>query len=144
MIALPFYFGANIIGYHLNLGILGIAIAETLQQFIHALVNTIKLKTKDGVKEYFAFTDFGKKYPMKDYMRLAVASTIMFYLDSWVFNASILIASYLSVAENAAQTILRNIAIIFFIYGASISFTVTALVGGAVGKGDDVLARKIH
>ncbi len=37
-----------------------------------------------------------------------------------------------------------NIAIIFFIYGASTSFAVTALVGGAVGKGDDVMAKKIH
>jgi multidrug resistance protein, MATE family len=54
----------------------------------------------------------------------------------WAFDIFTLIASYMSVESIAAQTVLRNIALLFFMIPVGISQSTSLLVGNNIGACD--------
>ena len=74
---------------------------------------------------------------LSEYMELAIPSTIMLCAEFWTFELVTLQAGYLSINEMGANVIVLNTDFLMFMYPVALSSAATALIGKAVGKGNE-------
>lgn len=94
-----------------KMGIAGIGYANAISQFIVFLSLFMFTTCMPDLKEAITMPDsrIFELQGIKDYMNLAVPSTIMITLDWWVWEFMILISGLIGVKEQAACILIMNI-----------------------------------
>ncbi|KAM3910867.1 multidrug and toxin extrusion protein 1-like isoform 2-T3 [Leptodactylus fuscus] len=128
--------------YVLGLGVMGSACANTLSQYIEAiLLFTYILWRKLHVDTWggwsmACFEDWGP------FIRLAIPSMLMVCIEWWAYEIGIILSGILSVEDLGAQTIIYQMANIVFMVPLGFSIAASVRVGHALGAGDIAQAKK--
>ncbi|KAG9468324.1 hypothetical protein GDO78_022968 [Eleutherodactylus coqui] len=128
--------------YILGLGVMGSACANTLSQYVQAVLLFFYIVWKKlhrdtwGGWSMACFEDWGS------FIRLAIPSMLMVCIEWWAFEIGIILSGVLSVEDLGAQTIIYQMATIFFMVPLGFSIAVSVRVGHALGAGDIIQAKK--
>jgi MATE family multidrug resistance protein len=71
---------------------------------------------------------------LKEYLYLAIPSTLMLCLEFWGFEIMTLLSGYISVVATAAQTITLNVCFILFMFPLGLNIAATAIIGKYIGE----------
>ncbi|XP_073414375.1 multidrug and toxin extrusion protein 1-like isoform X4 [Dendrobates tinctorius] len=128
--------------YRLGLGIMGSALANTLSQYIQAVLLFLYIVWRRlhvdtwGGWSVACFEDWGP------FIRLAIPSMLMVCIEWWAFEIGTILSGILSMEDLGAQTIIYQLAIIAFMVPLGFSVAASVQVGHALGAGDIVQAKK--
>ncbi|XP_066436133.1 multidrug and toxin extrusion protein 1-like isoform X1 [Eleutherodactylus coqui] len=128
--------------YILGLGVMGSACANTLSQYVQAVLLFFYIVWKKLQRDTWGgwsmacFEDWGS------FIRLAIPSMLMVCIEWWAFEIGIILSGVLSVEDLGAQTIIYQMATIFFMVPLGFSIAVSVRVGHALGAGDIIQAKK--
>ncbi|XP_073496627.1 multidrug and toxin extrusion protein 1-like isoform X2 [Phyllobates terribilis] len=128
--------------YILGLGVMGSALANTLSQYIQAVLLFLYIVWRRlhvdtwGGWSVACFEDWGP------FIRLAIPSMLMVCAEWWAFEIGIILSGVLSMEDLGAQTIIYQMAVIAFMVPIGFSIAASVQVGHAVGAGDIVQAKK--
>ncbi|XP_040298047.1 multidrug and toxin extrusion protein 1-like [Bufo bufo] len=128
--------------YKLGLGVMGSACANTLSQYVQAVLlffyiiwRKLHVDTWGGWS-MACFEDWGP------FIRLAIPSMLMLCIEWWAFEVGIILSGVLSMEDLGAQTIIYQMATIVFMVPLGYSIAASVRVGHALGAGDIVQAKK--
>ena len=122
--------------YKYEMGCLGICISSSLHFLIRYLIAlliitcTAQLKNDSQVKLVSTETVSKLGYQFK----LGIMSMFMGVWSVWAFEVFTLIASYLSIEEVSAQTVMRSLGLTTFMIPFGCSFASGMLVGRSIGQ----------
>ncbi|KAM9327259.1 multidrug and toxin extrusion protein 1-like [Gastrophryne carolinensis] len=128
--------------YVLKLGVMGSAWANTMSQFIQALllfgyINLRKLHVDTwGGWSTACFDDWGS------FTRLAIPSMLMLCIEWWAYEIGIILAGVLSVEDLGAQSIVYQMANLIYLVPLGFSIAACVRVGHSLGSGDIAQAKK--
>ncbi|XP_069603857.1 multidrug and toxin extrusion protein 1-like isoform X3 [Ranitomeya imitator] len=128
--------------YILSLGVMGSALANTLSQYIQAVLLFFYILCRKlhvdtwGGWSMACFEDWGP------FIRLAIPSMLMVCAEWWAFEIGTILSGVLSMEDLGAQTITYQLAIIVFMVPMGFSIAASVRVGHALGAGDIVQAKK--
>lgn len=128
--------------YILGLGVMGSACANTLSQYMQAILLFCYIAWKKlyvatwGGWTIACFEDWGS------FIRLAIPSMLMVCIEWWAFEIGIILSGILSVEDLGAQTIIYQMATIVFMVPLGFSIAASIRVGHALGAGDIEQAKK--
>ncbi|XP_071981368.1 multidrug and toxin extrusion protein 1-like [Engystomops pustulosus] len=125
--------------YILGLGVMGSAWANTLSQYVQAVLLFLYIVWKKLYVDTWAgwsiacFEDWGS------FIRLAIPSMLM---EWWVFEIGIILSGILGAEDLGAQTIIYQMMTIVFLVPLGFSIAASVRVGHALGAGDIIQAKK--
>ncbi|XP_068105937.1 multidrug and toxin extrusion protein 1-like isoform X1 [Hyperolius riggenbachi] len=128
--------------YVLGLGVTGSAWANTISQYLQAILLFAYIVWKKLYVETWGgwstacFEEWGA------FIRLAIPSMFMLCIEWWTFEIGIILAGVLSVEDLGGQSIIFQVANIVFMVPLGYSIAATVRVGHALGAGDIVQAKK--
>ncbi|XP_063792140.1 multidrug and toxin extrusion protein 1-like isoform X2 [Pseudophryne corroboree] len=128
--------------YLLGLGVMGSALANTISQYMLAILlflyivwKKLYVKTWGGWSSA-CFEDWGS------FTRLAIPSMLMVCVEWWAFEIGIILSGVLGVEDLGAQSIIYQMASLIFMVPVGFSIAVSVLIGQALGAGDIAQAKK--
>jgi len=131
-----------------QMGIFGVALAMNLVYFVKLIV--IKLvvdiqKRHEPVLKESLFISFGRetRAGFKDFLKLASAGLILACVEWWISEALTILAGYLGVEALAAAVIVNTLSMLLSHLTMGFSFTLSAMIGSALGKGEIKKAKQI-
>ncbi|XP_077140099.1 multidrug and toxin extrusion protein 1-like isoform X1 [Ranitomeya variabilis] len=128
--------------YILSLGVMGSALANTLSQYIQAVLLFFYILCRKlhvdtwGGWSMACFEDWGP------FIRLAIPSMLMVCIEWWAFEIGTILSGVLSMEDLGAQTVIYQLAIIVFMVPMGFGIATSVRVGHALGAGDIVQAKK--
>ena len=142
------YFVCHIFVVKMELGVLGVALAMNVVFFVKLIVIWIVIsyqKRRQQVLKESMFFSFGAETlsGFKEFLILASAGLILACLEWWVTEALTLLACYLGTEALAAAVIVNTLSMLMSHLTMGFSFTLSAMIGAALGKGDIKSAKKI-
>ncbi|XP_056397079.1 multidrug and toxin extrusion protein 1-like isoform X2 [Hyla sarda] len=128
--------------YILGLGVMGSACANTLSQYMQAILLFFYILWRKlhvdtwGGWSIACFENWGS------FTRLAIPSMLMVCIEWWAFEIGIILSGVLGVEDLGAQTIIYQMANIVFMVPLGYSIAASIRVGHALGAGDIAQAKK--
>ncbi|XP_018422770.1 PREDICTED: multidrug and toxin extrusion protein 1-like [Nanorana parkeri] len=128
--------------YVLGLGVMGSAWANTISQYLQAILlfgyivwRKLYVDTWGGWS-MACFEEWGS------FTRLAIPSMLMLCIEWWTFEIGIIMAGVLGVEDLGAQSIIYQMANIVFMVPVGYSIATSVRVGHSLGAGDIAQAKK--
>ncbi|XP_040180538.1 multidrug and toxin extrusion protein 1-like isoform X1 [Rana temporaria] len=128
--------------YVLGLGIMGSAWANTMSQYVQAILLFFYIVWRKlyvdtwGGWSTACFDDWGS------FTQLAIPSMLMLCIEWWTFEIGIILAGILGVVDLGAQSIVYQMANIVFMVPVGYSIATSVRIGHSLGAGDIVQAKK--
>lgn len=117
-----------------DMNIHGVGIASSVQFIVRFLVSYILLKTDPKFNVNLQpFFHYETVQHLGHQIHLSLMSMSLGIWSWWAFDVFTLIASYMSIEALAAQSILRNISLLFFMVPVGLSISTGILVGNNIG-----------
>ncbi|XP_075041570.1 multidrug and toxin extrusion protein 1-like [Mixophyes fleayi] len=153
--------------YVLGLGVMGSAMANTMSQYLEAVLLFCYIMWKKLHVDTWGVQSFNDRlvvphttecYLQKDgdmtrwttacfedwgsFIRLAIPSMLMLCIEWWAFEIGIILSGILGVEDLGAQSVIYQLATIFFMVPLGYGIAACVLVGQALGAGDIAQAKK--
>uniref|UniRef100_A0AAV2LK94 Multidrug and toxin extrusion protein n=1 Tax=Knipowitschia caucasica TaxID=637954 RepID=A0AAV2LK94_KNICA len=122
--------------FGLEMGVAGSALANTLTQYIMAVVLFTYIYIKGLHKATWSGWSWDCLQDWKSFLVMAIPSLLMFCLEFWVFELGSFLAGMISDEELGAQGIIYNLIGINFIIPLGLSAAASVRVGSSLGAGD--------
>lgn len=119
---------------HLNLGIRGCALADLVSMSITFLINMWYTHQCQDLQETIQWPNFRKTVNFKEQFSLGTFSAITSIIEGMSIQILMIMSGYLSVEEQAANTIIMNIVVVFQSIGVGLMQSSTTLIGEQIGK----------
>jgi MATE family multidrug resistance protein len=127
----------------LELGMTGVGIATTIHLFSRWAISHTLISRHKRFKEYYAMNLWSEAMvDLKTQFWFCLKSTPLAALPWWGADAFTFIASYLSTEVLAAQTIIRNITLLTFMFPVGISIATSIIISNAIGANKAKLAKR--
>ena len=121
----------------------GVAIASSVHFAVRFLVFIVLIyfspKLRAGLQSIWSEESRSK---LMDQFKLSLQCASLGIWSWWAFDIFTLIASYMSIDDLSAQTVLRNIGLLTFMIPVGLSISSTILVGNMIGANNVKGARK--
>ena len=130
-----------------EMGIKGVALAMGVVYFLKLIVIKIVVDSQKQHSEVLReslFVNFGSESlaGFKEFMTLASAGLALSCVEWWISEALTILAGYISVQALDAAVIVNTISLLLSHITMGFSFTLSAMIGSALGKGDVKGARQ--
>ena len=132
----------------LDLELLGCAMAVNLVYFFKFLMTKVVVdyykKTLVDLREsFFVRIDSETFDEYRAFLKLATAGLLLSCLEWWIGEAMTLMGGYIDVESQAAQVIVNTIAMMMSYLTLSFSYTMSAMIGSALGEGNVKQAKNV-
>ncbi|CDW84612.1 na+-driven multidrug efflux pump [Stylonychia lemnae] len=128
------FFLAYLLAITLDLGMFGIAIASCIHFFLRFLVYVVLIAKSERLRaSLVSIWDPNCKNDLWPQFVLSLQCASLGIWSWWAFDIFTLIASYMSVDDLAAQTVLRNIGLLTYMIPVGLSISSVILVGNMIG-----------
>lgn len=117
----------------LDFGFLGVCIASSLQFMVRFAVAYAFILFKIGKEPDVAFFSMETLDCLQYQTKLGLYSMMMGVWAVWAFDVFTLIASYLSIDEVSAQTVLRSLGLTTFMIPLGLSLSTGILISKSIG-----------
>uniref|UniRef100_A0A8C2LGA4 Multidrug and toxin extrusion protein n=1 Tax=Cricetulus griseus TaxID=10029 RepID=A0A8C2LGA4_CRIGR len=128
--------------YHLHLGVMGSAIANTISQFALAILLFLYILWRKLHQATWEGWSWECLYDWASFLRLAVPSMLMLCIEWWAYEIGSFLSGILGMVELGAQSITYELAIIVYMIPAGFSVAANVRVGNALGAGNIEQAKK--
>lgn len=131
--------------FQLNLGFHGTTIAFNLTNFLSftSIILFTKVYQNLELQQLIIPFNSGIFKDMTGYIRLAIYGLLLSCFEEWCNQAITIFSGLIGVNQQAALAIVFSIMILMFYVPQSFGFAISALVGGAVGSGNVLKAKRI-
>lgn len=131
-----------------DLELLGCAMAVNLVYFFKFLMTKVIVdyykKTLVDLREsFFIRIDSDTFDEYRAFLKLATAGLLLSCLEWWIGEAMTLMGGYIDVDSQAAQVIVNTIAMMMSYLTLSFSYTMSAMIGSALGEGNVKQAKNV-
>eukprot|EP00347_Sterkiella_histriomuscorum_P016237 403353961 len=130
------YFSSYYFIIYLDMKLKGTAYSNTLTALLNLIGMLIIAYREQEIREAFFWPDKSSFQGLYDYMRFALPSMLMWALESWTFSIQTLMISTVSVEMAAAQSIIHNILLLYFMFTIGLIYASAALIGKFIGAGE--------
>ncbi len=128
------FFVSYFLAVYLDLGMLGISLASCFHFFCRFFTLLLCLKVSGRFERCLvSITDADNFKNLKGQFMLSLSAASLGVWSWWAFDIFTLIASYMSIEDLAAQTVLRNIGLLTFMIPVGLSVSAVILVGNMIG-----------
>ena len=116
------------IGY-LNLGVIGCALTDVVSISITYLTNLVYTAMLEDLKEARGSWSITEAGNFREQSKLAFWSVINSVIEGYSWQLMILVAGYLGVAEQAANSIIMNVVVLLFAFNVGMMHSSCTLIG---------------
>lgn len=127
------YFWNVLFVQYMDLQLIGTAYASSVSMLTNLILITIFSSRVDEIKEAWFFPDRNSFKGLVDYLRMGIPSMMIQCLESWIFSIQTFLTSFISVEAMAAQSIMQNQNLTFFMITLGLSYTSSVLIGREIG-----------
>ncbi|XP_061686745.1 multidrug and toxin extrusion protein 1-like [Syngnathoides biaculeatus] len=125
----------------LHLGVAGSAAANSISQYVLAVVLFIYINMKGLHKATWGGWSLECLREWGPFIKLAIPSMLMLCLEWWLFEVGGFIAGIISEAELGAQSITYQLTVVAYMFPLGISAAASVRVGNALGAGNSEQAK---
>ncbi|XP_061764645.1 multidrug and toxin extrusion protein 1-like [Nerophis ophidion] len=122
--------------YPLNLGVAGSAAANTISQYVLAVVLFVYICWRGLHKATWEGWSLDCLQEWGPFVKLAIPSMLMLCLEWWMFEVGGILAGLISEAELGAQAIIYQLETVAFMFPLGLSAAASVRVGNALGAGN--------
>ena len=126
----------------LELGILGLAIATSIKDFVLFVTVMVYCRNSSQFKQTLQPFDSETFAGWYDYLKVSIPSTVMVCSEWWAFEVYIILAGNIGVSELAALIICNNINIIMLQVPGGFQQASASIIGNSIGANNAPLAQK--
>ncbi|XP_019744963.1 multidrug and toxin extrusion protein 1-like [Hippocampus comes] len=125
----------------LNLGVAGSAAANSISQYVLAVVLLVYITWKGLHKATWGGWSLDCLQEWGPFVKLAIPSMLMLCLEWWLFEVGGFIAGIINEAELGAQSVAYQLTVVAYMFPLGISAAVSVRVGNSLGAGNIEQAR---
>ncbi|KAM9254102.1 LOW QUALITY PROTEIN: multidrug and toxin extrusion protein 1-like [Dugong dugon] len=126
----------------LNLGVMGSALANTISQFILALLLFLYIFWRKLLQATWEGWSFECLEDWASFLQLAIPSMLMLCIKSWAYEIGSFLSGMLGMVELGAQSVVYELALIVYMVPTGFSVAASIRVGNALGAGNIEQAKK--
>eukprot|EP00347_Sterkiella_histriomuscorum_P020766 403336546 len=130
------YFSSYYFIIYLDMKLKGTAYSNTLTALLNLIGIMIIAYREQEIWEAFFWPDKSSFLGLYDYMRFALPSMLMWALTSWTYSIQTIMVSTVSVELAAAQSIIHNILLLFYMITIGLIYASSSLIGKFIGSGE--------
>ncbi|XP_049730639.1 multidrug and toxin extrusion protein 1-like isoform X3 [Elephas maximus indicus] len=128
--------------HQLNLGVMGSALANTISQFMLALLLFLCIFWRKLHQATWGGWSFECLEDWGSFLRLAIPSMLMLCIEWWAYEIGSFLSGIIGMVELGAQSVVYELAIVVYMIPTGFSVAASVRVGNALGAGNIEQAKK--
>ncbi|XP_027717470.1 multidrug and toxin extrusion protein 2 isoform X2 [Vombatus ursinus] len=128
--------------YVLNLGVPGSALANTISQYIQAIILFLYIVVKKLYLETWGGWSLQCLQGWEAFLSLAIPGMLMICIEWWAYEIGSLLIGLLGVVELSAQSIIYEVSAVAYMIPLGLGSAICVRVGNALGAGDIHAAKR--
>ncbi|XP_004684620.1 PREDICTED: multidrug and toxin extrusion protein 1 [Condylura cristata] len=128
--------------HQLHLGVMGSALANTISQFVLALLLFLFILWRKLHVATWGGWSFECLQDWTSFLRLAIPSMLMLCIEWWAYEIGSFLSGILGMVELGAQSVVYELAVIVYMIPTGFSVAVSVRVGNALGAGNIEQAKR--